>query len=137
MPEKGDIPQPKPKSVSWAHREPVLPPSPKEFTALTAPNKVKAILAGVREPVSQEMIYDFAGIEPEKLTDKEKDAVTAIFSDPRVQHRRSEEFQEEQYSIDPEKQQEVFQELGIDSSIADAQIADYFLEQLGRYKKDK
>lgn len=129
MPEGAEGPKPEPKPVSRTEGE-AKPKATKEFSALTTPEKVKAILAGVREPVSQEMVYDFACIEPPKLTDDEKEAVDAIFHDPRIQHRRNEELHIEQYCIDPEKQKEIFQELGIESYAVDLQIADSLMKSL-------
>jgi hypothetical protein len=129
MSEGAEGSQPEPKSVSRTEGE-AKPNVPKEFSVLTMSEKVKAILAGVREPVSQAMIYEFAGVEPTTLTDKEKEAVNAIFLDPRIQHGRDDKTHVEQYFIDPKRQEEVFQELGIESYTVDLQIADTLMKRL-------
>ena len=125
MPEGGEAPKP----VSRAGGETKVNTT-KEFSALTPPEKVKAILAGVKEPVSQKMVYDFAGIEPSKLTDEEKDTVSKVFDDPRVQHIKDEKSLTEQYRIDQKKQEEVLQELWVELPIVDLQIAANLLNSL-------
>jgi hypothetical protein len=136
MPEGAEGPKPEPKPVSRTEGE-TKPKATKEFSALTTPEKVKAILVGVREPVSQEMVYSFAGIEPNTLTDKEKEAVKMVFDDPRVQHSTNEKSHSRQYCIDPKKQEEVFQELGIESYTVGLQISDSLLKSLyGEERQD-
>jgi hypothetical protein len=96
---------------------------------------VKAILVSAGKPVSQQLIYELAGIEPDDLTDKQKKAVDGILQDPQVQHDWSEEFKVEQYCINSETQQAIFQELMINQSDVKLQIADFISSKLFGRKK--
>src|SRR5262249_27027735 len=125
MPAGAEGPKPELKPVSRTAGE-ANPPERKEFSVLTAPEKVKAILAGAGEPVSQEMVYDFAGIKPDTLTDQEKEAVHAIFHDSRIQHAWDEKYHVEQYRIDPAREKEIFQEIGVELDTVKRHIVDYF-----------
>jgi hypothetical protein len=134
MPEGAEQSKSVPKSVSKIEQE-VKPNARKEFSELTPPEKVKAILAGAGKPVSQQLIYEFAGIEPDDLTDKQKKAVDGILQDPQVQRDWSEEFKVEQYHISSETQKAIFQELMINQSDVKLQIADSISSKLFGRKK--
>ena len=136
MPEGAEEPKPEPKPPFTTEQE-SKPNTTKEFSALTAPEKVKAILAGVEEPVNQEMVYDFAGIELNTLTDEEKDAVSAVFRDPLIQYSKDEKSHDEQYCIDQKKKEEVLRELGVEPYVVKRQITDSLLKSLfGDERKD-
>lgn len=102
----------------------------KDFTALTAPERVKAVPATVKDPITQDLAYKFADITPDTLTDKEEEAVDLVFRDPRLQQNRNKQSDVQTYRIDPKQKEAIFQELGIQSYTVDIAIADFYMKRL-------
>lgn len=96
-----------------AEQPPLKNNVPKPFETLSAPQKVRAILAGSKEPIIRTFALDLAGINLDQLKEPEKEAVNEMFGDPDIQRSMHEKFGE-RYWVPSEKQVETFQKLGID-----------------------
>jgi hypothetical protein len=59
-------------------------PIPQEFSMLSAPEKVHAILGAVYEPVSKELVFNFAGVNVDELDEGTKEQIEALFNNDEV-----------------------------------------------------
>lgn len=55
-----------------------------DYSTLNNPDKMKAILSGILQPVSKQLAIELSGIEYEQLSDEEKNKVDAVFADQYV-----------------------------------------------------
>ena len=101
----------------------------KNYSELSDSDKVRAILATVREPVTRKMVLEFAGIDTSKLKEEQQKEFESIMA----KHKAS---QPEGYK-GPEKfwvpldaQESVIQGLGVEWKSVHGQISDVLLKEI-------
>lgn len=107
------------------------------FEGLSPRDKVEAILADARSPMTMGLILEYAGVQYDALPDEDKEAVNGVFSAPNVQQSTHEKFGQ-QYQVFPDQQEETFHRLGTSRKVVSGQIAnrmwnDLFGEDLPKH----
>jgi hypothetical protein len=102
-------------------------PTTRGYEDLNAPEKVRAILGAVMEPVSKSQVVEFSGLDYEELEDEEKAEVDAIFQSEEVD--RSGEEGREKYVLGTKARQA----LGttVDMKTVHGRISDAIIAKMG------
>lgn len=102
----------------------------RNFKELSDSEKVRAVLATVHEPVTKEMVFDFAGIDTATLQEEQQKELEGLVNSTRVD--QPEGYQgPEKYWFPLETQQSVIEGLGIDGKSVHARIAEVLMKDLG------
>ena len=97
------------------------------FGDLQDEDRVRAILATVREPVSKEMIFDFAGVDAVSAQSETLMQIESIMAEYKVEQPEG----PDKFWVPLEKQEESIKNLGVDWTTVRGQIADILWKEIG------
>lgn len=97
-----------------------------KFPELPDPvRKVEAVLATVRQPVSKQMILDFAGVDLTQVDDAQRQEIEKIFEKWKV------DGSDDLFWVPTEQQAEVIQSIGVESKSVHGQITKIIMGRTG------
>lgn len=97
----------------------------RDFDGLTPSEKVFAVLAVARQPISQELALNFAGLNPVELDPETLEGIRTIFTSNKVEHIEQEEGNT-RYQLTEEAKENLSK--GIDLATAETQVENVLLE---------
>ncbi len=99
-------------------------PTKRSFNALSHPEKVRAILGTVFEPVSRDQVIEFSGLDYENLGEEERAEVDAVFTEDQVAKTEG-----EKYILKDEAKSDL--EGAVDIHSVHGQISDVIINKIG------
>lgn len=102
----------------------------KPFNDLDEGEKIRAILATVREPVTRDLLFHFAGIDPLALMPEQVTSLDLIISENKAE-LSADYIGPDKFWVPLEKQESSIKDLGVDGKTVHGQIADVLMKDLG------
>jgi len=106
------------------------PTIPKPFDALSAPQKVEAVLIKQEKPITRNYVLELAGVNTDYLKEQEQQELNAIFNGSDVQKSTDERFGE-RFWIPTEKKEDGYRRLGVDPKSVTKHLSDKMWADLG------
>lgn len=110
----------------------------KLFDTLTAPGKVKAVLAVITEPIPKVAVFEWADINYDSLSDEEKRQIDAIFTenqDPGTYFERDSEVMQLRYILNAQDRATLENE--VDCMSARRQITNKIKAKITRAREEQ
>lgn len=100
----------------------------REFDHLNNPEKVKAVLATVHEPVSRQLAFELASVQFPKLNKGDRQGVEVVFTETVVSLSDPKGRQKFWYPMD--RREAVLTEIDVDQRSVESHIADVLISYL-------